>query len=284
MLLVTAWVAGCGGDDPLPPAAEPDRASAAIRIVSLSPAISRTLLDLDLAGAVVGRSGYCRSLDPVIPAVGDQLTIDYERLVRLDPTHVLVQPPATGIDAELVRLAGAHGWTIGRWRLDTVADIRVLVDELPALLGDAAVRPRADALLRRLDAAVAPAGAARWTGSTLLLCQVEPVLVFGRETYLDELLTAQGGRNATSATGWATLSLEDVTRLDPEAIVVVRGAVEGAEPSAVIRPLSALPIRAVRNGRVAVLADPDAMLPSSAVVAVGEKLREILDAFSEPAP
>jgi ABC-type hemin transport system substrate-binding protein len=119
-ITVAVWMvwaaAGCGLEEPggtdtaAPGPVEPPR------IVSLSPALSRTLVDLGLADHVVGRTAYCASLDPAIPIVGDLYELDYERLIRLEPTHVLLQPAsATGVDPQLRRLAEERGWTIGAW-------------------------------------------------------------------------------------------------------------------------------------------------------------------------
>ncbi|MCA9290710.1 MAG: hypothetical protein KDA25_06255, partial [Phycisphaerales bacterium] len=66
----------------------------AVRVVSLSPAISSTLRDLGLDPLVVGRTPWCDALDPDVPVVGTLLDVDAERLARLRPTHILVQPPA----------------------------------------------------------------------------------------------------------------------------------------------------------------------------------------------
>ena len=105
------------------------------RIVSLSPAVSRTLVDFGLDDLIVGRSPWCASLDPAIPVAGDLYTIDYERLIRLRPTHVLVQPPAsTGLDPALQRLATEHGWVIGQWTFNTLDDITRMVRDLPGVL------------------------------------------------------------------------------------------------------------------------------------------------------
>jgi hypothetical protein len=52
LLIVTSAMIGCEPAAPAPAGG----ASGALRIVSLSPAISRTLADLKLADAVVGRS------------------------------------------------------------------------------------------------------------------------------------------------------------------------------------------------------------------------------------
>src|SRR5436190_23420947 len=42
-----------------------------VRLVSLSPAITRTLVDFHLESNIVGRTPHCYSVDKSIPVVGD---------------------------------------------------------------------------------------------------------------------------------------------------------------------------------------------------------------------
>jgi ABC-type Fe3+-hydroxamate transport system substrate-binding protein len=70
-----------------------DRAAAGARIVSLVPSITELLFDLDLAGKVVGRTGFCtepHALVKKLPKVGGTKSVDLARLRRLAPTHVIV--------------------------------------------------------------------------------------------------------------------------------------------------------------------------------------------------
>jgi iron complex transport system substrate-binding protein len=273
--------ASCGRPEAFDDKAEPPDA-ATLRIVSLSPAISRTLVDLGLGDRIVGRTPYCESIDRRIPVVGDLLDLNWELLVRVKPTHVLVQPPASGIAPALVREAEARGWSVGAWRLDAVADIRKLLTNLPeVLLVDASshesVAQRAHGLIERIDALLAAPDAGVFDGRTLLLVSLEPVTVCGEGTYLHELLIALGGRNAISMRGYPQLTLEDVARIDPAAIVHIQ---PGLARQASFGAVATLDVSAVRNGRLARLAHTDAFMPSSAVADVAVALRDILIAIN----
>ncbi len=166
----------------------------------------------------------------------------------------------------------------------------VLVRGLPEVLAPergplrARLDQRAAELAARLESSLDPPPSAAWSGRTLLVCGLEPVTVFGAGTYLDEMLVALGGRNATDAAGWAMLSMEDVVRLDPEAIVLIREArlPEPADARTLLGPLAALDVAAVRDGRLAVLDDPDAFLPSTGLPEVARRLETILRAFAGP--
>jgi ABC-type hemin transport system substrate-binding protein len=255
------------------------------RIVSLSPAVSRTLLDLDLGDRVVGRSAFCAALPAEVPVVGNLHEVDYERLIRLEPTHVLVQPPsASGPDPQLQRLSDQEGWIIAHWTINSIEDIETVIRDLPAILyrdepeEQVAAAGRAAELLNDIAVSLSPGADPSWRGRTLLVSDVEPVWVFGRGTYLHDILTAMGGTNAVSAEGWVELSLEDIVRIDPEAMVIVRDrGTADVDPLEAAGPLARLSTTAARHGRIAVLWHPDAKLPSSGVIGVAEKMREVLE-------
>ncbi|MHC5005021.1 MAG: TroA family protein, partial [Planctomycetota bacterium] len=122
LVVTLAALVACGREPAAPPPAGDGP-----RIVSLSPAISRALVDLGLGDRVVGRTPFCAALDPALPVVGDLQHVDFERLVRLAPTHVLVQPASTGVDPRLAGLADRHGWSLQHWTLNDVADVIELV-------------------------------------------------------------------------------------------------------------------------------------------------------------
>ena len=284
------WVAicGCGRSDEAGPTAS--GATATPRIVSLSPALSRTLLDLGLGDLIVGRTAFCASLPPDIPVVGNLYEVDFERLIRLEPTHVLVQPPsASGPDPQLKRLGDRHGWIIAHWTINSIEDIEQVIRDLPGVLY--ADRPdrqglaagRAAELLNEIAAALTPSGDGGWRGRTLLVSDTEPVWVFGRGTYLHDILAAMGGANAVGAEGWVQLSLEDVGRLDPEAIIIVRDSgLRDVDPLEAAGPLRKLDTTARRQHRITVLWHPDAKLPSSGVIGVAKEMRRVLQALAEP--
>lgn len=260
-----------------------------LRIVSLSPAISRTLVDLGLAGRIVGRTPYCASLDQSVPVVGDLQNINYEELVRLKPTHILVQPPAAGVDTHLQEIAQAHAWIIADWHLDTVNDVRALVRDIPQRLfaqdspQREEIEAHAGALLARIDSAVGePTSAADsiYRGRVLLVEAVNPVLAFGAGTYLDDVLRSLAGENAVSDRGWVQLSLEDIVRLAPDAIILVKPGGAEADLARDLGPLATIDVPAVKEHRLALLNHGDALLPSSGVIGVAEQMRSILRRFA----
>jgi ABC-type hemin transport system substrate-binding protein len=258
-----------------------------VRIVSLSPALTRTVVDLDPNLQVVGRTQYCLSVDPSIPVVGDLIDLDYERIVRLNPTHVFVQPAGGRVDDHLAALAEQRGWRLASWQIDSIEDIRQVTEQLPAVIYQnparlAALRTRAGVLIDELDQGLESDDTVHFSGRVLLVHGVDPVRVFGQGTYLSDVLLRLGAVNAAPASGWGQLTLEDVAVLDPEGIVLVCTTCQ--DPIEALGPLATLDIAAVREGRLAVLNTDDALLPSTAVIQVAAELRDIMRSFNEAGP
>jgi ABC-type Fe3+-hydroxamate transport system substrate-binding protein len=293
-LVLVLMYSGCQRRSPsnstLPPRSPATQASQAasrpaveVRIVSLSPAISRTLVDFSLQSKVVGRTPYCYSLDKSIPVVGDLTNVNFEQLVELNPTHILVQPPAAGLNQNLVQVAREHGWTLAAWPLTDLDDIEKLVGELPAALfpdGSAELEQaahRSAELLNRIAQAVTPSHPGTsplWTGRVLIVSSINPVLAAGRGTFLSDVVTRLGSANALAATGWVQLSMEDVVQINPEALIVVKpGFDKLAGVGEAAGPLWNLEIDASLHRRVCIVNNWDAYLPSSAITATAEEIR-----------
>ncbi len=255
----------------IPPAV----AGQTVRVVSLSPAISQGLASLGLGDRVVGRTPWCRMLPPAVPVVGDLYRIDYERLIRVRPTHVLLQASGTAPDPELRALARSHGWTVRAWpHLDRVEDIRGLIDTIPTVLfgeqAPEAVARRRQALLAALDGVAALRPCERDPGPLALVTGGDPLLAFGRATYLDDLLQAWGLRNALQTEGWRTLTLEGLSRLRTRAVIWLTDHPEQAPR----------PLQEAFGERLHVLQHPGVLLPSTTLPSVAQALAATLAAVA----
>lgn len=288
-LAVGLTIAGCGrAPGTSHDIDEPDSAAPELRIVSFSPALSRIAVDLGVSDLMVGRTPWCTSLDESVPVVGRLDDADFERLVRLDPTHLLVQPLATGIHPELTRLSNERGWTILSAMINGVDDIRSatvrIVDSLTELLPARAESIRAAHASWRseLDLMLQPLPELSGDEMVLIVLPGEPVLAFGNETYLGDVTVAFGLRNAIASTGWVELTLEDVARANPDLLIVVASGLDSeATPETALGPLATLPIAAVREGRWVVLEHPDAIIPSTSVLEVAAELKMKLGSLTE---
>jgi len=255
------------------------------RIVSLSPAITRTLVDLGVEDRIVGRTPYCRAVEASVPAVGSLLEIDAEAIRAVDPDVVLVQPPAAGVDPGLVRLAEREGWTVETFRLDSIRDLEAMLEGVAEVIatGDP-IRdePIAAASMRLREALVAASAPleksiAERLGRVIVLFGVDPPMAFGRGTFPDRLLARLGVANAIDADGYPQLSAEDLVELEPDVVILLRDAPRDADdPLARLRDL-----RLERAGdRIVVVRHPEALTPGSGWIAAAAEIRRALEAVA----
>ncbi|MEY4104044.1 MAG: hypothetical protein RL461_1246 [Planctomycetota bacterium] len=209
-ILVLA-LASCGGHDPA--------AGACRGVASFSPAITATVLALGAGDTIVGRTPWC-AVDA--PVVGSLLDLDAEALVQAHPCALLIQPPAQGVDGAVTAAADRLGARIHAWPLATLADVRALVEELPAVIapGDDQVHAQAQRMLGALDAACEPMA---WNPSerVLIVQAGGGRMAFGPDTYLGEFLRRCGIPNAIADGAWRGLDQEEIVALAPAVIVLV---------------------------------------------------------------
>ena len=264
-------------------------ANAELRIVSLSPAVTRMVVDLGLESSHVGVGEH----DPVTSSnavvVGDLHRVDYEKLLRAQPTHVFLQPGMRGVPERLRRFARSKDWTVRSYDIETVADaIRALyrlhdIDDVSVgaaldLEGEArSLAVLVHTRLGRLEELVA----GRRVERVLLLIGDNPLTAVGPDTFLDELLEIAGGRNVLDGkpgTRYPVLDRERLVTLRPEVVIFV-DATKGSMSSRGqrLRELIAdLDVPAVRSGRIHKVVDPVALLPSTSMPRVAATLAKLL--------
>ena len=265
--LSVCQVLGCGNSEETslgtpPGTSDGDRTS--VTVVSLSPAITTTLIDLGQADRLVGRTPWCRGIDDCAVA-GTLEGVDAEVLVALQPAVVLHQPPATGSDPVLLDLQRRLGFSLGGGRLDGVDDVLELLEQIEDL--GLASSDRIDERRRALTAI-----GDRATGESdpiaVLLHSVDPVGVAGENTYLGELARAAGLRNAAGPGGWREWSVEMLVTAEPDLVVVFTS--DGMEDR--VRERLSL-IEWHRPPAIAIVSNPDAFEPSTRMPRVLEDLR-----------
>lgn len=193
--------------------ADEDVSQDGIRIISLSPGITNTLIDAGFGHYLVGRSPFCSHANQNIPVVGDLRNVDFERLLKIAPSHVFVQQTASGIDEHLLALATQGKFKLHSWQIDRLDDIKTLYSEMTGLLGGS-----------QLTLELSQPTEVTFPSPVLVITQGlegSAGLSFGTETYIDDVLLGMGIRNVLQQSGWISLSLEDIGRLNPEVIIVV---------------------------------------------------------------
>lgn len=252
------------------------------RIVALSPGVAETLGSLGLGDALVGRHAFDDFSPSDIPAVGDQSGIDYEALLRVRPTHVLLEKSAAGAPPRLLELASARSFEVREVPMLSLGDIRAAIERLPGVVGAPHADEQSIGLLTRFDAAIARApGFDARAGRMLALYWTRPVGAAGPGSYHAEIIVALGGKLALDGGApYRQLDPEDVRRLDPDSIALFIPDADSARLDELLGALGSLDLRAVRQGRVALVNHPRCQTPGPAAIDVAESLRDAVLAWS----
>lgn len=279
-----------------------------LRIAAVSPALAITLRDLGLADKIIARHAWDMVLDLKVPIVGDQATLDYEALLDARPTHVLLEWGVRPVPERMTSLAAEHNWRVKSWSLLSYDQLRASFNEIATFIAQGqpakeglALAARAAELTTRFDNACAQRPAASRAGTVLLLHSVSPLAALGPGSFHHDILSRLGGRPAlTSGNAFVQMHMEDLVRIAPESIVIVEPRDPRATPTAARpnpRPLgldptdwpaiesklgaiARLTIPAVKNRRVAIIDDPFALTPSSAMIDFATELAGILDRWA----
>lgn len=188
------------------------RASHNCRIVSLVPSITELLCDLGLAGALVGRTGFCihpRETVRAIPKVGGTKDVDLDKVRALSPTHAILNVDEnTGETARaLAEFIPTLVVTHPLAPLDNLALYRLI----GAIFG----REReAEVLCERFEAehaALAHAASALPQEKVLYLIWRNPWMTVSRDTYISRMLALVGWETVPGDTGerYPKISLDD---------------------------------------------------------------------------
>ncbi len=255
--------------EPSPVAAQ----SAENRLISLTPAITETVLELGGAQQLVGVSDYCQ-LPPELklPRLGSSLTPHLEQIAALRATTILSDGSAAAKSRELSALGKTEvlPWlTLGEVT-DSVRRLGRVLDRTQA----------GDALAERMKTSLsktAPADAPR----VLLLLSYDPdrpaELWFIRQNSLHgAALGAAGAKNAVDhdVPGLPRLSVEELIRLDPDQVFIMPSPGASLETrQSMLQAFNKLsPLRAVKESRVGVL--------SGATQSVGPSILNLVSSIS----
>ena len=248
----------------------------AVRVASLSPGLTATMVALGVSDRLVGRTPWCE-VSTDVPIVGSLLDLNAEALVMARPTVILLQPPAQGEIGGLSDLAATHGWRVERFRIDSLEDVQLMLENLPKVICDptiendcAKLQERSLIVQHELTKALEPIADANRAGRTLvLLVSSESVdaMGFGKGSYIGDALDRMGVTNALLRSGYPSLGAEDLVMLAPKTIIVISQRSAGAiEQLAQIMPNSALySIQA-----------PELLQPGGGMISGLIKLREAL--------
>jgi iron complex transport system substrate-binding protein len=192
------------------------------RIVSLAPSLTEMLFALGADSNVVGVTSYCDYPPEAAErtVVGDLVTPDIERILSLHPDLVLIS--VEGNSQRTFATLQRMGLRVFVSNPRDIAGVYKSLRDIGMLLGreDKAVA-FVDSLRhieRELRAAVSDDIA---PPSVLMLLSLQPLMAAGRDTFIDEIITLAGGRNAAGDLrgAYPTLNRETLLRMDADLIL-----------------------------------------------------------------
>lgn len=215
-LLLVVVLAACSGRPPVAPSPSP----AGPRIVSLTPSLTELLFELGAGGQVVGvTKNDSYPLEVMrLPKIGD-MQIDYEALLALQPTLVVYDK---GFNAE----QGQRLKSLGVKTLELKStSLQGLEDSIVALGEATGTQARAQTLLKdwkgRLETIRARGQGLKRHPTVFAEVWGQPLMTAGKDTYVDELITLAGGRNAYGErSGYLTITPESLLQKNPDLLVL----------------------------------------------------------------
>lgn len=229
-------------------------ASIVVRVVALTCSNTEIVCALGCSDWLVGvddHSDYPEDVVGRLPRVGPDLDIDVDRVSQLEPDLVLASLTVPGHERIIERLERARLPYLAPEPValeDVYADMRLIA----ARLG---VPARAEALVQSMHAEIAaPSAVVNPPPRVLVEWWPKPVIVPGRDSWVNQLLRAAGAINplADREVKSAPISDDEARSLAPDAIVISWCGVPTRKyrPEIVYRREAWRTIPAVKNRRV----------------------------------
>ncbi len=286
-----AYAPACSRDDSKP-ASSPSSSSApgAPRVVALSPAIAVVMQDAGFDNLIVGRHAYDIVLPRTVPSCGEQGTIDYEALLAANPTHVFLQWGKQDLPTRLLDLGKSKGWIIENFDILSLDEIDRAQQRLARLLAPQSPLAPDRLTSTRIEQVRASHADLANRGTVLLIASAGSTFgILGPASCHAQVLARLGIQPAvTSGGAWFNMDAEDIRALNPSAIVLIQPRMWGSKPVAPtpqfvqqqvsehLGALAGLNVPAVTSGRVGVIDDPLALIPSTSMAAFAHQLAQIV--------
>jgi iron complex transport system substrate-binding protein len=226
------------------------------RVVSLAPSLTEVLFAVGAGSQVVGRdsfSNYPESVKTLPDVGGNNANYNYEAIAALKPDLVLATEINTVDQVNAIEKLGLK--VVYLSNPVKLEDMYTLLSDVALLTGHTA---EADSLIASLKSRVAV------VESTISQAKTTPLVFYeldgsdpakpwtpGAGTFLDQLITAAGGRNvgAVMKDAWGQLSLEQLLLQNPD-IILLGDSIYGTTPEAVAARTGWGDLKAVKDGQV----------------------------------
>lgn len=240
------------------------------------PAATDLLIAMGESGRLVAVSNYepKRASTDKLPRVGDYQTTDWERLRSLHPTYMIVQIAPDRMPAGLKQKADELGIKLVNVQLNRLDDITSTWNQFGQTFN--AARKADDAILafrQELDRVRSDVAKLPKVKSMIVVSDNGEAIV-GPNTFLDDVLSIAGGENVAAALGnpYPSIDREKLIALNPDGIIqLLPDASQPVLDKAKSFWQSVPQISAVKNQRITIITDSDALLPASGVARLARK-------------
>lgn len=251
------------------------------RIVSLAPAITDTLLALDLGDRIAGITTFCAWPEdtPEPPRIGGFQEVNPEAVAR-SGADLAILPADMAHFASLLENMGLSVMLFNYFSLN---DFLKSVTKLGELAG---VPEKAADMTDNFKKAMAHEDTGR--KPTVLFAIMSPdecqrpltdMTIIGADGFYNDLLEAAGGRNAYGgATPFPRLSMEAIIAMNPDIIAI--GAPKVADMSGLRDKWRSIGhLRGIHDGRLLLLSDRGDTIPGPGSLATLAKLKQAIAAI-----
>ncbi len=203
-----------------------------MRIASLVPSVTETLVALGLADRLVARTGYC--IHPAaevaqIAKVGGTKTVNLAKLKRLRPTHVVVNVDENRLETvEAIRAWGADAPEVVVTHPLGPEDNPALIEQMAATFArQPGLAERAAVMAASIGAELARTEPGRRVTRVLYLIWHEPWMTVARDTYISRMLARVGWQTwpemhggAKGAARYPTVRGDEAWRAEVELVLL----------------------------------------------------------------
>ncbi len=284
ILALVILAAGCRKKASLPSNRAQAGGSQPVRIACTVPAATQMLLQLGAAGDLVGVSSFDRPLLPprlqTLPIIGNYLHLDYETVLNVKPTVLVVQMAPARLPLSLTHFVRGNRIQLVNVRLNTLQQLYASAKLLGLVAGFSARATEAVARAKARMGAIRRRYADRSHRRVVFLIDTQPLMAVGKDTFLDQLIRAAGGNNVGEKLGadYPALTRETLVDLKPQVLLIglpgQPAATGDADPR--IAPWLNLPIPAAKKHQVYLVTGRRSQMPTLQVYKIAALLGRLI--------
>ncbi|MCP4135379.1 MAG: ABC transporter substrate-binding protein [bacterium] len=193
------------------------------RIVSLTPAVTRQLVDLDAEDLLVGVTVYHPPLSRKVDIVGTLVIPDIERIVLLKPDIVFASEEDNAVQfIDMVKTAGIRSHTFGR--NDSFKAICDNYTNLAGMIGrEELARKKIAAYKKSVKEKSAEGGVPGKRPAVAVFISQDPLMGVSDLSYIGQAVADAGGKNtmALLERPYPVISFEHMVLLNPDIVISI---------------------------------------------------------------